>query len=204
MITRPLGHAMPPRRPKIEALVEVAETLFKIQGFRRVSIEEVCRQAGVSKVTFYKHFPHRMALVITVLERMVQQQMPLFEEVLYGPEPYLKRLHMLLDYKRQGAQLMGPALVADLMNPEPELLAWIRSHQQRHTGAVLAFFAEGQQAGVLNPRLTPEFFLYALQQIQTVAQDPILEQLYPDPLARAGLINEFFLFGLMTPPEGHP
>lgn len=189
------------RRPKIELLLDVAETLFKSVGMRRISIEEICRQSGVSKVTFYKHYPNRTALVIAVLDRLMAEQTPLFEQVLHGHQPYLERLQLLLDYQRQGTEMVGPALIADLMNPEPELSAWIQAQQQQHTGAVLSFFAEGQRAGVFNPRLTPEFFVYALQQIQTVMQDPQLEQLYPNAMDRATLINEFFLFGLMTPPQ---
>lgn len=43
-------------RSKQRELIETAAQLFFKHGFKRVTVEEICRTAKVSKVTFYRYF----------------------------------------------------------------------------------------------------------------------------------------------------
>ncbi|NQV51449.1 MAG: helix-turn-helix transcriptional regulator, partial [Candidatus Marinimicrobia bacterium] len=44
------------RPPKEGDILRTAEKLFMQFGYNRVTVEEICREAKVSKVTFYKYF----------------------------------------------------------------------------------------------------------------------------------------------------
>jgi AcrR family transcriptional regulator len=48
---------------KLREILIAAKELFWKHGFKRVSIEEVCREANVSKMTFYKHFKNKIELI---------------------------------------------------------------------------------------------------------------------------------------------
>ena len=62
-------------------LLSTAEALFRLHGIRRVTVEEVCSKAGVSKVTFYKYFANRNALALAVLESMITQSLRFFRKL---------------------------------------------------------------------------------------------------------------------------
>lgn len=47
---------------------EAAADLFYAQGIRAVSAEKVISQVGITKVTFYQHFPSKEKLVVAYLE----------------------------------------------------------------------------------------------------------------------------------------
>ena len=51
------------RSRKETQIVETAEDLFTNHGIRRVTVEEIWRRAGVSKMTFYKYFANKIELV---------------------------------------------------------------------------------------------------------------------------------------------
>lgn len=51
-----------------DRLVAAAMSLFDQEGFHAVGIDRILRQAGVAKMTLYKHFPSKQALIVTVLE----------------------------------------------------------------------------------------------------------------------------------------
>lgn len=51
------------------ALLQAAEHLFATQGYNAVSVEAICREAGVSKGAFYHHFPSKQAIFLTLLQR---------------------------------------------------------------------------------------------------------------------------------------
>ncbi len=54
---------------KRDALLDTAEALFARQGYRAVGIDTVLAQAGVAKMTLYKHFKSKEELIAAVLER---------------------------------------------------------------------------------------------------------------------------------------
>ncbi len=52
-----------------ERIVEAATELFYTQGLRAVSAEKIIAQVGITKVTFYRHFPTKDDLIVAYLER---------------------------------------------------------------------------------------------------------------------------------------
>jgi AcrR family transcriptional regulator len=61
-----------PRSAKVpmrERIVEAATELFYAQGLRAVSAEKIIAQVGITKVTFYRHFPTKDDLIVAYLER---------------------------------------------------------------------------------------------------------------------------------------
>jgi AcrR family transcriptional regulator len=55
--------------PMRERIVEAATELFYAQGLRAVSAEKIIAQVGITKVTFYRHFPTKDDLIVAYLER---------------------------------------------------------------------------------------------------------------------------------------
>lgn len=54
---------------KRDQLVETAERLFYREGFFATGVDRVISEAGVARMTFYKHFPSKDLLVLAVLDR---------------------------------------------------------------------------------------------------------------------------------------
>jgi len=52
-----------------ERIIEAAADLFYTQGIRAVSAEKIIARVGITKVTFYRHFPTKDELIVTYLER---------------------------------------------------------------------------------------------------------------------------------------
>jgi AcrR family transcriptional regulator len=63
------AHDVPPRdpRPAAQRVRDAAKTLFYRQGIRATGVEEVCRVAGTTKMSLYRAFPSKDALVEAIL-----------------------------------------------------------------------------------------------------------------------------------------
>jgi AcrR family transcriptional regulator len=62
--------AAPADKPSMrERILEAAADLFYAQGIRAVSAEKIIARVGITKVTFYRHFPTKDELVVAYLER---------------------------------------------------------------------------------------------------------------------------------------
>lgn len=64
----------PPRpSPKKDLLLATAEDLFDRYGFFGTGVDRVIAESGVARMTLYKHYPTKGALVRAVLERRDQR-----------------------------------------------------------------------------------------------------------------------------------
>jgi AcrR family transcriptional regulator len=52
-----------------ERIVDAAADLFYAQGLRAVSADKIIERAGITKVTFYRHFHSKDDLIVAYLER---------------------------------------------------------------------------------------------------------------------------------------
>ncbi|MFC0542626.1 TetR/AcrR family transcriptional regulator [Kutzneria chonburiensis] len=55
-----------------ERIIEAAAELFYSRGIRAVSAEKIIARVGITKVTFYRHFPSKDDLIVAYLERRAQ------------------------------------------------------------------------------------------------------------------------------------
>ena len=67
---------------KKKQIVNTARELFWKHGFRRVSVEELCREANVSKMTFYKHFRNKDELVKFIIDTLTGTAMKKYREIM--------------------------------------------------------------------------------------------------------------------------
>ena len=57
-------------KPSMRArILEAAAELFYTQGIRAISAEKIIAKVGITKVTFYRHFPTKDELIVAYLER---------------------------------------------------------------------------------------------------------------------------------------
>ncbi len=57
--------------PKYNQIIETASELFVRFGIKRVTVEEICKTSGVSKMTFYKFFRNKNEVVEKILDEMI-------------------------------------------------------------------------------------------------------------------------------------
>jgi AcrR family transcriptional regulator len=71
-----------PNLPARERILLTAHDLFYREGIRATGIDRVIAEAGVTKVTFYRHFPSKNALICAFLDYRHQRWMAWFFEAL--------------------------------------------------------------------------------------------------------------------------
>ena len=63
-----------------ERLMTAALDLMWEESYGAVSIDDICRRAGVKKGSFYYFYESKSALAVAALERMAQAQKPVLDE----------------------------------------------------------------------------------------------------------------------------
>lgn len=80
---RPVDHS------KKDTILKIATELFMKQGFASTTMDHVAREAGMSKLTLYRHFPDKNAIFLDVICNKSKQYAPdeLFD-VFYTKTPF--------------------------------------------------------------------------------------------------------------------
>ena len=84
---------------KLREILIAAKELFWKHGFKRITIEEICSAANVSKMTFYKHFKNKMELVKYLLNHIYEKGMKQYRDIMNSDIHFSEKVKKKLDLK---------------------------------------------------------------------------------------------------------
>ncbi|MBN1768544.1 MAG: TetR/AcrR family transcriptional regulator, partial [Prolixibacteraceae bacterium] len=87
---------------KYNDILEAAQKLFWKFGFKKVTIEEICREGNVSKMTFYKHFDNKTELAKKVLDKVVSKAIDDFSVLKNSATSSFELIEGMLKMKKDG------------------------------------------------------------------------------------------------------
>lgn len=123
-----------------DRILRSAHELFYREGIRATGIDRVIAESGVTKVTFYRHFPSKNDLIREFLEYRHQRWMAWFVDALQRHGNGVKALVPALAEWFSDESFRGCAFinsVGELGNVMPEVVDISRRHKQE-MGAVIA------------------------------------------------------------------
>ncbi|UCF04076.1 MAG: TetR/AcrR family transcriptional regulator [bacterium] len=177
-------------------IVETAKDLFMRFGIRRVTIDEICRTAGASKMTFYKYFSNKIALLKEIWNGWLEEGYRRLEEIDGMEIPFREKLAEIIEYKMNLLSEIGPEFLDDVLHGGEELREFVQEMRQRNILRFMKYVHEAQERGDMRA-IRPEFFLSVLDKIQELAEDERLRKLYNDDMEFIREIQNFLFFGVL-------
>ena len=139
--------------PARDRILLTAHDLFYREGIRATGIDPIIRQAGVTKVTFYRHFASKNLLVSAFLDYRHEQWMTWFEEKLAqemgacaGDFPLALTATLAEWFESEdfrGCAFINSAL--EFSEPLPQVLDVAASHKQQMADAIAACLPESAE-----------------------------------------------------------
>jgi AcrR family transcriptional regulator len=189
---------MEKRSDKFNAIASAAKSLFWKHGIRRVSIEEICEVAGVSKMTCYKYFSNKTAIAKYLIEELFESGVKSYKEIYNSDITYEEKVKKLIDLKMSNAHEMSQELLDDIYKyQDEELSGIIEDIKERMIGIYLDDIREAQKEGEIRVDIKPEFMLYFLNNLTEMLTDKRLVELYPNPEQMIIEVMSFFFYGIM-------
>ena len=188
---------------KFEAIVSAARSLFWKHGIRRVSIEEICHDAGVSKMTCYKYFSNKTAIAKYLIEDMFESGIKAYKEIYHSDISYEEKVKKMLDLKMSNSHEMSQELLDDIYkNQDEELSETIETIKKRMIEIYLDDIREAQKIGEIRNDVKPEFMLYFLNNLTEMLTDQRLVSIYSNPQQMISEVMTFFFYGIMPRKNG--
>jgi len=188
----------PVNNEKYVAILKTAHDLFWKFGFRRVTVEEVCREASVSKMTFYRFFSNKTDLVREVINDLVDHIYNDYQNLMAQDISFEEKVKKQLLMKFEGTNNISAELVKDIYgNHESEICKLWKSGIDKMLKIVLNDYADAQKRGDIRKDLKIEFIMIMTNKTFEIASDPEVQALYPDMQSLVMEIANMFFYGIL-------
>lgn len=153
-----------PADPARERIVSAARAHFLQHGFRGVTMDDLAAEMGMSKKTFYVHFPSKRALLEAVIEQKLGGFAAEMEAIHAGaPADFATTLQRLLEGLRRQAQEITATFVRDLAREDPALFGRIKARRREIIGRTFGhLLSAGQKSGAVRRDIPAEFLVEIL------------------------------------------
>lgn len=186
------------KRTKKEQLEITAKELFFKHGFKKVSIDEICKKANVSRKTFYTFYENKNALVIFILQTMIKGIKETYTEIMKADLTFAQKMQKMLVLRLQTSKSLSLEFVADFYNPEAgEILDYFNRMKEESIVASKYFLQKAQEKGEMNPNLNLDYVIWLMQKIMELCSSPDLMSIFPNTESLVLQISESMLYGIM-------
>ena len=183
--------------PKRKNLLETGKKLFWKYGFRRVSVEEICKKAEVSKMTFYRCFENKTEFAKTIFSDAVSEGIKKFNEILIADITSSEKLHRIILMKLEGVDNISQEFLIDFYSsPDTELKIFVEETTRSSWDEIIKGFRFAQEKGWFRKDFKPEFLFYISQRISPMVNDENLLKLYDNPQDLIIEFTNFFTYGI--------
>ena len=191
------------KEPKKKSQIkEAADRLFKQFGFKKVTVEEICQEAGASKMTFYKYFPNKIELIKHLWQTMIDDSMDQLNQLEKMDTPFTEKVNLILKMKAEATTNMGDQYVRDYLEMVPELQDFYNRIFTEVMTRFMVIIKNAQDRGEIRKSLRPEFFLAVVNMMMELAKNEQLSAIYENYTEFALEVNNYLYYGMMPVPEG--
>ena len=189
----------PSKGKKYQHLLEAARDLFLHYGIKRVTVEEICEKAGVSKMTFYKHFKNKIDLALFILNKEFEEGLNRYKGIMDRDVPYSKKAEEIIKLKLESSEDIGEEILKDLMASSiPEVAEMMQKISKENFKLFLDDMIAAQKKGEIRKEINPHFIIAMLGKMQEMAADEKVLSMYESPQALSSEIINFFFYGILS------
>ncbi len=174
--------------PGRKRLLTAAIDLFAGRWYEAVSIVEICKQADLSNGAFYKHFPNKETIFLTIVETFLEKFEPVFQSFdgVTVPERLEEFYCKLLTVNREERDLIQIFREAELKYPEFE-----KRLREIYMNALEVVFGRP---------ISEAEYLYAIAGVRFMVRRPVFNEEH----VSAEMLAKYVLNGLFPEPAEHP
>lgn len=182
---------------KYQDIFNTAKDLFWKYGIKRVTIEEICKEAGVSKMTFYKFFRNKIELAKVILKIVIGNSLEKFEQIVNGDLDFHDKVKEMFLIKLESTKDISVEFISDIYKiQDANLHLIINEQRQKSLKIFVDFLIDSQKNGLIREDLRIEFILYYFEQMTHMMDNKDLVAKYDHPQDLIMESMRFLFYGL--------
>ena len=184
------------KNEKFMAILQTGKELFFKFGTKRVSIEEICQKALVSKMTFYKYFKDKNDLTKFLLQQIFEEVKNEYTNLMKENIPFAEKIKKIIELKLEKSKQYEDIFLDEILETNEELKTFVHEKSIEAYNLNLDFFKRGQKEGYIRKNMRPEFFMFLIEDIREMLHNEKLKKIMPDVNDRFAELLNYFFYGI--------
>lgn len=184
-------------RSKQRKLIETAAQLFFKHGFKRVTVEEICTTAKVSKVTFYRYFSSKDEMIKYITRLLTDNFALEFEQIIDRDSSIKSKFDDIAILKQEFAANLGAELRYSIFK-SPAVKEYMQDMDQRLMQKFEQLMHKEQAQGNINPKVDIEKAMAFISRLNQLLSDDNFAGIYHDLNEMIVEVNELLVMGLKS------
>jgi AcrR family transcriptional regulator len=182
---------------KYADILLVAKKLIWKHGVKRVSIEEICKDANVSKMTFYRYFANKTELVKVLLNMVVDESIQKFRDIVHSDMPPNEKLKMMIMMKMEGNVGMSKEFMNEFyLDKTSDLAIFMQQKSYEAWKLIIADIQLAQENGIIRKDLNAEFFFAFSLKLPDLLKDNAIQAMFETPSMMINEIVNLIIYGI--------
>ena len=175
---------------KKQQLVETGKKLFLKHGVKRIPIEEICRESEVSKVTFYKYFKNKQALISTIGDGLIEEAFSKFDEINKKKISYVEKINLMSTWRVE----FFSSLQGEFLDQIIEMKDFKKEYMNRFIANIMI----AQKTGELRKELSPELIALVTEKMREITLTEQWRDIFSDYATYQDQLRTIMFFGMLT------
>ncbi|MBX2840814.1 MAG: TetR/AcrR family transcriptional regulator [Flammeovirgaceae bacterium] len=183
-------------------VVESAKTLFWKFGIKKVTVEDICEEAGISKMTFYRNFSNKQELAKIVIQNLIEEGLSSYNTIMNQDISFAEKMGKMVHLKHEQSQNISEEFIKDIYKTdESDLRDYLEDHKEKSLKRFYNDLQEAQQTGEIRKDIKIGFIMQMLDFFNQKMMDEAFLSQYENVHDAVMEITNFFMYGLFPPDD---
>ena len=185
------------RSKKDELLVQTATDLFMQYGVKRVTVEEICRTAKISKMTFYKYYSNKAEIAEHIIFSILEKAQMEFDSIWKQLSTFERKIDQFFKLKMEYARKFSKEFFLDFMGLSPAIHQKILNYRQKNQITFINMVEQAQKSGSIRSDVSIDLITYMMDKLLEFTEDDNFLSMYKNTEDLTWDMINFYFFGIM-------
>lgn len=173
-----------------DKLLEAGTSLFMKYGVRKTSVEEICRKADLSKMTFYKYFRNKNELVAAIRERLLDKGFHQFDQINKRELPFAEKVELMSRWRMEFLSPFNRDFLEEVIR--------IESLNDLYRDKFLKNMREAQNKGEIRSDIKVELLWLVSEKMREISREGMWKEFFDDYATYQDQIRTIFFKGVLV------
>lgn len=179
------------------ALFESGLQLFNQFGIKKVSIQEIAEQAGVSKMTFYRAFENKEDFLLQLVKYRPEFGSQDFENFIESDSSFMEKMEKIIEMKKKSLEATSTIFIQEIVTMA-SLAQYFRELKVRMHAKFMNAIEMAKEKGEISAKFDSRIILFLIDNAESVVNHPVFESVYQGNYAKETEdLMELFLYGIV-------
>lgn len=178
-------------------IIDTATDLFLRFGVKRVTVEEICRSAHVSKMTFYKYFKNKTELAEYIIFSILDNAQKEFESIWKEISTFEYKIDQFIRLKMIYAKKFSKEFLFDFMNLSPKIHDKVLDYSRINQITFIKLIEQAQSKRIIRNDVSIDIITLMLNHFIELRDDERFLNLYGNVEDITSSMLNFFFYGIM-------